>query len=202
MKPCSVIILCSGKSERMGFPKVLLPFNESDTFLSYLLQQYQFVTQNIVVVVTKDLFKFIQLNKKKYIRSSVSYVINEYPNKGKIYSIQLGLNYIHTNYIFLQNVDTPFVTKKLLTQMLSLIEPHKYVVPIVQSRKGHPLLIHKSIADRIATILSDDFNLHLLLQDYQPISCPTSDANVLLNINTPTDYCLSFNKEFFSEEWL
>ncbi|GIV27131.1 MAG: hypothetical protein KatS3mg027_0945 [Bacteroidia bacterium] len=202
MKSYSAVILSSGKSKRMGFPKALLPFNERETFLSHLIKQYKKIVQNVVIVISQDLFEFIQINDKKYFYSSVSYVINKYPEKGKIYSIQLGLEHLHTGFIFIQNIDNPFVTKDLLRQMITKAENNKYVVPKFDSKRGHPLLIHKSIADRIKDIREEDFNLHVLLNEFDSIDCLTQDPNVLLNINTPRDYYLTFDKEYFAEEWL
>ncbi len=198
----NVLILCAGKSERMGLPKALLSFSETDTFLSHLIKSYDGISDKIIIVTSNSLFEFIQMNKRKYFYSEVIYIVNEYPEKGKIYSIQKGLEHIDANYTFIQNIDNPFVTKELLRSMLSLMTEKSYVVPSYRSKNGHPLLIDKYISNEIRKKSTENFNIQFLLKKFKKIDCPSTEPKVLLNINTPKEYYLAFNKEMYVDEWI
>jgi len=181
----------------MGFPKALLPFNENDNFLSYLLKTYLKITNDISVIVNERIFQFIQRTPHKYFTDKINYIQNNHLEKGRIFSVQLGINSSHHSFIFIQNIDNPFISSSLLNSMLTIAKEKHYVVPEYKNKGGHPLLICKEIANEILTIKEDNYNIRNTLRKYKRLICPVNEERVTWNINSPIDYHYAFKKDIF-----
>ncbi len=201
----SVVILAGGKSERMGFPKPFLAFDEKRTFLKKITEEYTYFGCNsIVVVLNKDLF--VDRNRK-YIESisgNIKVILNDSPELGRFYSLKLGLSAIdNTSYCFLQDIDNPFINRDLLKTIYQNKIDFGYTVPyyinvsadIEIKIKGHPILLSNMVVDEIKNIPNNYLSIKDVLKQFLKRLIEVSDKNILVNINTQAEYKSLFDSE-------
>lgn len=185
----SAIILSAGLSSRFQYPKALLPFDEKQNFLQKIIEEYSLFGVDEIAVVLNAALKekveeFISCEPK------VKIVINDLHTASRFYSVQLGLQNIHSSYCFLHNIDNPFVNKKLLTSLAANKNEHGYTVPVYQGKGGHPVLISQKIIKHICNNKNNEANLREVLNLFDRKELQVSQSTVLANINTVEDYKL------------
>ncbi|MDX9696488.1 MAG: NTP transferase domain-containing protein [Bacteroidales bacterium] len=185
----SVIILAAGKSSRMGIPKWSLRFDEKSSFIKHIISEYHsFGCKEIILVINEtDYSSFVE--KKYTLPDNLKLVINKYPEWDRFYSLKLGVEKLSINqFVFIQNIDNPFVNHDLLINLLVNSENADLVVPEFDGRGGHPILINQQI---IITIKNNQGNiLHLkdFLNQFVKKKMTVSDERILVNINQLIDY--------------
>lgn len=185
----SVVILAAGISERMeGFYKPLLPFNNGCNFLEQIVKIYtQFKVNEIIIVVNKTVYS--KLDLILYKKHNIHIEVNPYPEKGRFYSIILGVSKVlHSDYCFLQNVDNPFVTNELLSTLVKNKTDLGYAVPYFNNEGGHPIIISKAIIRYLQNEKNYFLNLKNILRTFKKVKVQVDDKNILVNINSITDY--------------
>jgi molybdenum cofactor cytidylyltransferase len=189
-----VIILAAGSSDRMGQPKPFLKWDKHTTFLEKLIMEYSsFEAREIIIVMNREGYEKVKTETPAIVEYA-KIVINEHPEKGRLSSIKLGLQYLKADKAcYIQNADNPFVTSELLDAMDHLVESDACVVPIYQQKGGHPVLIGSKIIDYILSFEKDDADFRELLNNFRWIEVETDDKNILANINTLDDYKNYFN---------
>lgn len=193
--PCkiSAVILAAGKSSRLKQQKAFLLFENEKTFLQKIAETYISADEIIVVInsaieeKTKEvLSEFIQDGQARL-------VLNQYPGKGRFYSIKQGLQYAGGDFCFLQNIDNPFISTDLLVQMLNAVTEDGYVVPDYNGKDGHPVLLSKNIVKYLLSLKGDFYNMREELNNFAKTALPWQNENILANINTEEEY-----QNFFS----
>jgi len=180
------VILSGGSSSRMRMHKALLKITEEHNFLQHIVEVYQQAGIDKIVVVKNS---NITVEDLQIDESRVIIVDNYFPDRGRLYSLQLGLNKLHnTDYCFIQNIDTPLVTVDLLENLYALRTTSDYVSPEYNNIGGHPIIVSSPIIRKIA--VSGDYNITLrdVLKLYSRQILITQDPNCILNINLPSDY--------------
>lgn len=188
------LILAAGASERMGKPKALLPFgSEGHSFLDRIVATYnQSGFSEVVVVVNQDLFNMLEMNGF-LTPLAVSFLINHFPWKGRFHSFSTGLEAIAADsYVFLQNVDNPFVDTHTLREMYVNRLPEGVVYPVFDGRKGHPVLIGPGIIRDARKYRAENARIDSFLNTYPCRTLDTSNAGILSNINTREEYKKAF----------
>ena len=154
----NVVILAGGNSSRMEYPKVWLPFDEEQTILEHIISEYNAIGYKKIVVVLNKLFIEGYSELINRLDESVIIVRNENPNKGRIYSLKLGIKYLlsfcdnqtgnRAGHTFIHNVDNPFAGYLTLT---ALLKQHffDYARPVYNERGGHPILVSNGILETI-----------------------------------------------------
>ncbi len=188
-KKTACIILSGGNSIRMGTHKAILPYSQNETFLQHIIGIYLNTgISEIIVVKNKD----ITINPDQ--SQNVTFITNNHPEKGRIYSIQLGLQQINKeNDCFIQNIDNPFVTEELLSDILVNRNEADYITPVYKDKGGHPILISSLILNKIRSITDSEIMLREILSDFTRYKVVTSNEHCILNINTPDDYSKHFS---------
>lgn len=183
------VILAAGNSERMGTPKALLKLPSNQFFFEALISNYQDAgITTIVLVVQNSLIKTIEKHVQK-LAGNIYIVENNEPEKGRMYSLQLGLKFMKNKAVFIHNIDNPFVSNRLLMQMKTKLESDVYVKPLYQYKGGHPILLSAEVANGLAKVdLTKENNLKNALKKYAQIILETNEPEILLNLNTPDDY--------------
>lgn len=186
----AVVILAGGYSQRMGFPKLLLPFNESETFVEQIVKVYHEITHTIVLVVNNEVYqKWLSFFNTRL--PGVCIIPNLNPPYGRTHSIQLGLEKAKANNVFIQNCDNPFVKKELLAEMLKAAPADGYVSPRVNKKGGHPVLLCGTAINAIMDAPNES-TLKDILSRQKRIDYPTDDADILINIDTAESYFMHF----------
>lgn len=191
----SVVILAAGQSTRMMQPKLFLKFNENESFVEHIINVYRsFGCGKILIVLNNNTFHtFEKIILKNH--SDIEYVINNNLEYERFYSVKLGIESLkNSSYIYLQNVDNPFVNEYLLDLLYASRSKTGYVVPVYNNMGGHPILIGEDITESIHNTNKCDINLKKLLRQFKRIELETDDKNVLININTVQDYQNYFQK--------
>lgn len=189
-KKISAIILASGLSKRIKKHKAFLahPENLAYSFIDFLISEYHKIhLANLVITLNqKNIEAFYQSTKVDLI--DIKCLLIENPKLGRFHSIKSAMSEIkNDNYVFIQNCDNPFINTKLLKDMIFLSQNDSYVVPVYNNMNGHPVLISPEI---IKKILKSDNNSNLreILSNYKQIKLKTTYPEILLNINTTTEY--------------
>ena len=185
----SVVILAAGRSGRMGEPKFALRFNDEKIFLEEIVGQYlAFGCKEIVVVMNGDGKKlFDKLNLR--LPGIAKIVINRHPEYERFYSLKTGLNSLaNSNYIFIHNIDNPFVDKNVLKLLFNTINDADYCTPIFNNRGGHPVLLSNNVVKEILKEDDIEVNLRDFLKQYRGKRIEVLSDMILVNINTPEEY--------------
>ncbi len=183
----SVLILAAGRSQRMGTPKMLLPFNNENNFLEIILKSYKAAgLSNIAVVVNKENSR---LAAPFTVGNEATVVINEHPDWQRFYSVWVGLKTTNANNpVFIHNIDNPFVEGGLLKKMAEKLPDNGYVVPVYQQHGGHPVLLSGYVANKIIQSKDYSTNLKTFLSQFNRVNVETNNDDILVNINTSEEY--------------
>lgn len=184
----SVLILAAGNSGRMGRDKASLPCGNGLTFSEELISIYSGFGCSPVTMVVNERHAPVSPGP-----GQVKYVLNKQVDRGRSYSIWLGLqNTPGGNHCFIQNIDNPFADHSLLHQMYSAVRPERYIVPMCHGRGGHPILLGSEITAELRK-MDDIPNLREALKAFIRFEVQFPDERILLNINTPEDYLKFIN---------
>jgi len=185
----SCIILSAGSSMRMGSNKALLRFDADVTFIQKITETYlQAGVEPVIVVVNSELFKLITEGSPALSRK-VKLVVNDKPELGRFYSLQTGVKlYPAGNYCFFQNIDNPFTTEALLSELILHKNEADVLLPIFQDKAGHPVLVSPTVVQEIGLAKDFDIRIDLFLKQFRVKEVETADQHILKNINTQDDY--------------
>ncbi len=188
------IILAAGFSSRMKNEKSHLLYANGTSFAKHLIQEYQkSKIQQINVIWRKHEIgePLISIQEKD---PFLSFIYNSSPEKGRNYSIQLGLQSLkHFDYIFIQNIDNPFTTTELINKMLEYAKEDAAVIPNYKNSNGHPVLLPKKQFQKIISTELAQIDFKQIIWKKDPILFPWNNKNILANINTKDDYKKWFN---------
>ena len=96
------VILSGGASSRMKMHKALLKVSEEKNFLQHIVDVYQKAGIDKIFVVKNS---NIDITEMGIDTACVTVIDNFYPDKGRIFSLQLGLNKAqNADYCFIQNI--------------------------------------------------------------------------------------------------
>jgi len=105
--PVTGLILCGGRSRRMGRPKAFLPYNGS-TMISHILDSVRDVFAEVLLIANEpELFSDLDVDVVKDIL----------PYRGPLGGILSGLLVAQHHHSFVLACDMPFVDKRLLREM-------------------------------------------------------------------------------------
>jgi len=164
---CSAIILSAGFSSRMKQAKFSLMFDKQKTFLGKIVQEYlDFNCNEIIIVMNSDGIKLKeQLNLSFPI--NVKFILNKHPEKERFLSLKVGLKSLtEHNFTFMQNIDNPFVSQKILNTLYSNSVSDDYIIPSYKNKGGIPVLLSEQITSSIINETENDINLKEYLQNF------------------------------------
>ena len=127
--PVTGIILCGGRSTRMGLPKAFLPF-EGKTIIENLLDRFNCLFDEVFLVTNEP---------ESFSHLSVNVVKDILPYRGPLCGILSGLLVASNTHAFVVACDMPLVDKKVIRQMCS--QRHDADVLVLSHENGvEPLL--------------------------------------------------------------
>ncbi|MFW5707290.1 MAG: nucleotidyltransferase family protein [Bacteroidota bacterium] len=180
------IILAAGNSSRMGMPKWKLALPGGDTFLGYIARRYLEAGILPVAVVSQGSANAV---RNDCMAEGLITVENPLPEKGRMYSLQCGLQAVHAPACcFIHNVDNPFFSGPVISAMLAHLKDYDYVIPEIAGRGGHPVLLSSSLLIEILKCKHPLPVLRDYLKGFNGLRWPVSEHGILLNINTPGAY--------------
>jgi molybdenum cofactor cytidylyltransferase len=201
-----VVILGAGKSQRMGRPKLLLPWGES-TVIGHIVRVWETLPVSQMVLVcapvpgsaggqsgpdpvgasTPLLLELDRLGLGPDRR-----IINPEPERGMFSSIQaaaawLGWKATLTHHAIALG-DQPQLSRKTLEILLrfSQAHPQKICQPSYHGRPGHPVIlpanVFKGLPQSAATTLRE------VLAGHELALCEVDAPELHLDLDTPQDY--------------
>ncbi len=184
-----VLILAAGYSKRMGENKALLRFNDDYTFLDQLISQYHLAGINHIHIVSQENKLPLNKNLIRNRKMQIQFLKNENPQLGRSYSIYFGLQEFKSfDKVFIQNIDNPFTNKDLIKTMVSKNQSNKVIVPQVEKKNSHPILLPHKLFSQIFNKPIDTFDFRDFFSDLPKQFVEWDMKNIRANINTQDDY--------------
>ena len=189
------IVLCGGKSSRMGRSKALLPFGP-ELMLQRVVRILSAVVSPIVVVAAPD-------QELPLLLGDVLIARDEREGRGPLEGLLAGMKELsHRGYaadlaIYATSCDVPLLTPVFIRQILAALDSHQAAVP-VEDRFFHPLAAAYRLAvlpEIDALLATDQLRPAFLFDRVSTCRIPLETLRVadsellsLKNCNRPDDY--------------
>lgn len=190
----TAILPAAGRSQRMGRPKLLLPFGGSTVIGEAVDHLRQGGVDRIVVVTTAD----AQELRSWAVEHRLELATNAEPERGMLSSLWCALDALGgaesvaaaADALLVQPADMPLIRPQTIRTLLQAAggQPNRVAVPYHGDKRGHPLVIG---AARIAAILELDLARglrQLLEQPEAPLRVSVEDPGILRDLDTPEQY--------------
>lgn len=183
------IVLCGGRSSRMGQPKALLPVG-SEVMLQRVVRTLSQVVSPIVVVAAAD--QELPPVNARIARDPVEY-------RGPLAGLAVGLREQRdeVDAVYLSACDVPLLTPQFVSAMIAQLGDAQIAVP-KESRFHHPLaaVYRTSVLPAVEDLLAADQLRPVFLFERcktREVSCEElravdPDLDSLTNTNTPEEY--------------
>jgi len=194
------IVLCGGKSKRMGLPKATLPFGP-ELMIERVLRLLGEVVEPLVVVAAP---------RQELPRVSENIIITHDKREdcGPLEGLYAGLSAIqpYAGTAYVTSCDVPLLKQAFVRRMIDSLGEHDVAVPVDDSFH-HPLAavyrttvlpyIKKLLnADRMRPLfLFNEVNTNRVLVD--SLKDVDSELRTLANLNRPDDYFAALKHEGF-----
>ena len=189
----SAIVLCGGKSSRMGSSKAMLPFGE-ERMLQRVVRVVSSVVgkENVVVVAAPG-------QQLPSLASEVTVAYDQQEGRGPLEGLAAGLEALgdRASAAFATSCDVPLLTPQFVERMFELLGDHDIGVP-QDGKFHHPLAacyrisVLKSIQGLLA---ADRLRPVFLFDEVKTRKVPVDELREvdpelasLTNLNTPEDY--------------
>lgn len=183
------IILAAGSSSRMGQPKQLLPFGTT-TLLGQVIQNArQSNLHEIIVVLGHE----AALIRQGLDFSGTRTILNPDYLKGQSTSLQAGVKAIpdHCQGAMFLLGDQPLVGPDIINHLISSFtaSPGHIIIPCFKGQRGNPVILPRSLFDRIQS-LSGDQGARVLFDEFKPliVRVAVQDPAIVMDVDTPLDY--------------
>jgi molybdenum cofactor cytidylyltransferase len=189
------IVLAAGESKRMGFPKMLLPFNGSTMVENVIYNITGSGIVNIMVVLGAELESIIERIGK----SSVRYCYNDKYREGMLSSVKCGFRNIPSDCkaVLVFQGDQPLITNKAINTVLDayLKSEKGIVIPVFANRRGHPLLVDNKYREEIEK-LNPSIGLRSLAEEFYEdvLEVETNESGILIDFDTYDEYIKEINQ--------
>jgi molybdenum cofactor cytidylyltransferase len=192
----NAVILAAGESKRMGKPKPLLKFKDK-TFLEQIISVLKSSDIDTITVVlgaeAENIQKSIDLSDTNVLRN------NNY-QRGQLSSLIAALENIpeDTEAILLCLVDSPFITKNLVNNIIARFKQTTgpIIVPVFNNQRGHPTLFANSLFNELLNAPEDQGARYVLYSNEDKVTeLQTSEPAARIGIDTAADYKSHFGQD-------
>ncbi|MFA6788607.1 MAG: molybdenum cofactor guanylyltransferase MobA [Arcobacteraceae bacterium] len=179
-----IVILCGGKSSRMGEDKTLLPFGEYDSLIHFQFERLSVSFSNVYVSSKKHTFDFLDKN------SSVILYDNEQTVHSPLIALQSILKQLDAPKVCILTVDTPFVRINTLKLLIEKSDDYEITIASTLERTHHLCgVFSQSLLEKIEHMLEQDIHKigYLIKQSHSQI-LKFENEEEFLNLNTKDEY--------------
>lgn len=185
------IVLCGGRSTRMGSPKALLPFG-SETMLQRVVRLLGSVASPLVVVAAPA-------QELPLLPAPVIVTRDEREGRGPLEGLRAGLKALPetVDAAYVTSCDVPLLVPAFVERMIALLAHHEIAVMEIDGF-AHPLsaVYRRRTLPHVEALLAADRLRPVFLFDavrtrrVQPSEMAAVDPQLLTlrNLNTPQDY--------------
>jgi molybdenum cofactor guanylyltransferase len=175
------VILCGGKSSRMGEDKSLLPFASSKS-----LTQYQY---DRLKPYFKDIYLSSKVNKFDFINNDKIIFDENKDVFSPILALQTIFKKLNNQKIFIITVDTPFVSLESISKLIK--ESKELDICVAKTEKIHNLcgVFSSNISESINSMIESDIHkIGYLLKNNNTSFIEFPDDDEFMNINNKEEY--------------
>ena len=195
------IVLCAGRSSRMGQPKALLPTSESgETFIGRIVRVLrEGGVDDVVVVVGPDVPSLDAA--LAHMTPPPRVVFNPSPERGQLSSLLVGLRAVDrpgVGGILVTLVDVPLIDAETVSRLREVHQQTRapIVRPVQNERHGHPVIFDRAVFDELRnadprTGAKTVVRAHL--NDAAEVKVDVDGP--FLDIDTPSEYARVFDRE-------
>ncbi len=188
----AVIILCGGKSSRMGYAKWQLPFGD-ERMLDRILRITREVSETQIVVAARD-------QSIDGLPKSVRIAFDERSDRGPLQGIHSGMAALPAaiDAAFVTSCDVPLLSPAFVFRLFDLLTAETQVVVPVEEKYHHPLaaVYRRSVLPVISDLLQADRLRPVFLYDEVETRCVwvedfcdvDAQLNSLKNLNDAESY--------------
>jgi molybdopterin-guanine dinucleotide biosynthesis protein A len=185
------IVLCGGRSSRMGRPKAWLPFG-GELMLPRVVRLLGEVVSPVVVVAAHG-------QDVPPLPPEVRIVRDEQEGRGPLQGLAAGLDALHglADAAYLSSCDVPFLRPAFVRRLIDLLGEQSICVPHAGGYH-HPLasVYRLSVAEAVRRLLAEDRLRPVFLFEAVPTRVVEAEdlqdvdptLQTLRNLNTPEDY--------------
>jgi molybdenum cofactor guanylyltransferase len=197
------IVLCGGKSTRMGVPKAMLPFGE-ETMLQRVVRLLSTVVSPIVTVAARE-------QVLPELPREVIVTRDEQEARGPLEGLRAGLKALpdFVDLVYVTSCDVPLLLPGFVERMIELVAGHDIAVMEIEGFP-HPLsaVYKRSVLPEVESLLAKDRLRPVFLFDairtrrVQPAEMLSADPQLqtLRNLNTQEDYRAALADAGFAEK--
>ncbi len=186
-----VVLLGAGRSQRMGQPKLLLPWGQT-TVLGYLLGQWRELGAEQIGVVCAAGDTQVRGELERLAFPLADCIDNPEPERGMFSSVQCAARWARwqpglTHWCVVLG-DQPHLRPETLKQLLELgrARPRSICQPASGGHKRHPVLMPKAVFEELAGSTAGDLKTFLVQRQVETFAA--DDPGLELDIDRPEDY--------------
>jgi molybdopterin-guanine dinucleotide biosynthesis protein A len=191
------IVLCGGRSQRMGRPKAWLPF-AGELMLPRVVRLLGEAVRPIVVVAAPE-------QEVPLLPSEVVIVRDEEKGRGPLQGLAAGLAALRglADAAYLSSCDVPFLQPAFVSRLIEMLGDHAVCVPRVGDHH-HPLaaVYRLEVTEAVTYLLAENRLRPFFLFEAVPTrvveAAELTDVDptfqTLRNLNTPEDYAAALQE--------
>ncbi len=185
------IVLCGGRSTRMGVAKATLPFGP-ETMLQRVVRLLGTVVEPIVAVAARD-------QELPALPEGVIVTRDEREQKGPLEGLRAGLTALPASVdaAYVTSCDVPMLEPRFVSRMIELLGEHEIAVMEIDGFP-HPLsaVYRRAVLPQVESLLAQDRLRPVLLFDAvrtrrvrpEEMAAVDPELRTLRNLNTREDY--------------
>lgn len=185
------VVLAAGQSQRMGQPKMLLPWRGNRSVIEQVVQTLLDAAVYPVVVVTGAQHDRVEQALRGL--PVVTAYNDRYADSEMVTSLQVGMKHLalETDGLLIVLGDQPTIQVDVVRSLMDVFSEgiHKLIVPSYQMRRGHPWLVSRSLFAELLSMPPVSSLRDFLTQNAGVIHYVVVDApGILKDMDTPEDY--------------
>jgi len=180
-----VIILCGGKSSRMGEDKTYLPFGKTDTLIEFQYKRLSSLFKHVYISSKKNHFDFLTSQQRQCVL--LDDTLTAY---SPIIALKSILKQVTTPNVFIITVDTPFISEKTIKTLINKADNYEITVACSTEKDYHLCgVFSSSLLLRIEDMLNNDIHkIGYLIKKSHTQIIQFEHEKEFLNMNTKSDY--------------
>jgi len=188
------IILAAGRSQRMGRPKLLLPWGPTSV-LGHLLAQWQKLGAEQIAIVRAQDDHALQAELDRLACPIAEPILNPAPEQGMFSSLQCASRWpgwkADLTHFVVALGDQPHLSPETLAVILnfSAAHPDRICQPRHDGHRRHPVLLPRWALQDLARSTTQDFRQFLdSASQGSSEYCELKDPALMLDLDSPGDY--------------
>jgi molybdenum cofactor cytidylyltransferase len=191
----AALVPASGRSSRMGRPKLLLPIGESTVIARVVSELRRGGADTVLVVAPAPEIEGSAEVAAEARGQGAHVLIPPKPTADMRASIERGLDWLESRppheAIVLTPADTPGLRGEVVARLIAAASanPTAIIVPVFRGRRGHPIVLPWAKAAEIRHLpLGSGLNALLALNRDDNVEIELAESGVVEDLDTPQDY--------------